>query len=365
VSEPKTLPTVQVGERTFTILFPDLAPPLSDHEIARLRRSIRKHGVRVPVVVDENDGVIDGANRLRLAAKLGEANVPVEVHPGLTEQQKIELAYSLNEDRRQLHEVALQAMRKERIARIARLRRQGLSTREIAEQEQVSQGQVCRDLAEATESGDSVDPPGGMVRGRDGKERPARRDPKKTPPPEQATPPLPEQHQPPGAEPESPVAANGPGPGGENDQGRETPTAEQEVPTGAAPMLPFGPETSGGSEQATGDECAASTQVNEGHGGAPRPSAKKSPLRGKHFVSRDEAYEIATAADDLLARLESATGFRALVSRWGHAERWGFCDRLERVSRQLRKLSDGLRHAAGPNGEEVVDKLGGSEPPRT
>ena len=50
----------------FTILFPDLLRPLTERELIDLRKSIRRRGVAVPIIVDEEDGgVIDGGNRLR------------------------------------------------------------------------------------------------------------------------------------------------------------------------------------------------------------------------------------------------------------------------------------------------------------
>jgi hypothetical protein len=177
LKEQPVLPTVKIGDRTFTFLFPDLIPPLSDDELMRLRESIRLNGVIARVVVDESDGVIDGINRLRVAEEIGLTTVPVEVQAGLTHEKKVELAYSLNEDRRQLDAAAMKKLRQQRVARVAEARREGKSTREIAEQEQVSQTQVIRDLEEAksTEPGGSVDPPGGKVKGKDGKKRTARR----------------------------------------------------------------------------------------------------------------------------------------------------------------------------------------------
>ncbi len=64
--------------------------------------------------------------------------------------------------------------RRERVGRVVAWRREGLSLRAIAQAEGVSLGQVQRDLGEATVSGDTVDPHGGKVRGRDGRVRPAR-----------------------------------------------------------------------------------------------------------------------------------------------------------------------------------------------
>jgi ParB-like chromosome segregation protein Spo0J len=152
------LPQVKIGKRTFTILFPDLLRPLTEREATDLRESVRRHGVIAPVIVDENDGVIDGANRLAIAAEVGAAVVPVEVRAGLTHEKKVELAYSLNEDRRHLSPAELKQQREERVARVAEARRGGKSLGTIPASEGVSPEQVRQDVQEATVKGLTVDP---------------------------------------------------------------------------------------------------------------------------------------------------------------------------------------------------------------
>ncbi|HZR55218.1 MAG TPA: hypothetical protein VFB06_37740 [Streptosporangiaceae bacterium] len=63
----------------------------------------------------------------------------------------------------------------ERVRRVAELRRQGRSTRQIAEEVGVCHRQVTLDLRRAVALGMPVVPPGGVVIGRDGKRQPARR----------------------------------------------------------------------------------------------------------------------------------------------------------------------------------------------
>jgi hypothetical protein len=167
------LPQIKLGRRTFTVLFPDLLRPLTPVERDGLKASIRALGVRDRIHVDENDGLIDGANRLEIAVEEGLTEVPIEVHRGLTHQQKRALAEDLNVQRRQLSPEDRQRMRAERIERVAEKRQQGMSQRAIAEEEGISQKQVRRDLEEATESGDSVEPKGGKVTGLDGRQRAA------------------------------------------------------------------------------------------------------------------------------------------------------------------------------------------------
>jgi hypothetical protein len=171
--------TVKVGGRTFTILFPELLRPLSPPERRVLKESIScRRRVIVPVVVDEKDGVIDGGHRITLAAELGlplEA-VPLRVESGLSLEQKAAMAHSLNVSRRHLVAKDWKEMkwrREERIKKAVELRRQGMSTRDIAAETGVSQKRVRDDLVAATEQGYSVEPEGGVVHGQDGKDRPA------------------------------------------------------------------------------------------------------------------------------------------------------------------------------------------------
>lgn len=46
-------------------------PRLSDDEYTALEKSIREHGVQVPITVDENRSVIDGHHRKEIAERLG------------------------------------------------------------------------------------------------------------------------------------------------------------------------------------------------------------------------------------------------------------------------------------------------------
>jgi hypothetical protein len=129
-----TTPThnaVTVGGRTFHVLFPDLLRPLTAEERAGLREDISRRGVITPVVVDQDNGIIDGINRLTLAAELGldAGAIPVDVRRGLTPSQKRDLAVALNEHRWHLSVEDLQRLRQERLRRVAEKRREGKSTR--------------------------------------------------------------------------------------------------------------------------------------------------------------------------------------------------------------------------------------------
>lgn len=78
-----------------------ILPPLTAEELARLTESIRQHGVKVPVIKDENGEIIDGHNRAMIADSLGIRYESV-VEVGLPEHEKRILALSLNVDRRQV-----------------------------------------------------------------------------------------------------------------------------------------------------------------------------------------------------------------------------------------------------------------------
>src|SRR5262245_65089689 len=78
LSHDQATPTVCIEERVFRLPFLEEVRPLTDAELARLRESIRADGIQAPVLVDEEDSVLDGANRLQIAEELG---LPLERVP--------------------------------------------------------------------------------------------------------------------------------------------------------------------------------------------------------------------------------------------------------------------------------------------
>jgi hypothetical protein len=145
-------PTITYRGTTYTVLFPDLLRPLTEAEREELRDDIKRNGVLVPVVVDEHDGIIDGINRLTIAADQdalaggwGKVRVRFEVRRNLTLKAKRDLALSLNVHRRHLSADELHELRQGRIQRVAEGHHQGKSTRQLAEEEGVSQTQVQQD----------------------------------------------------------------------------------------------------------------------------------------------------------------------------------------------------------------------------
>lgn len=111
-------PAIVVGDTTFRLPYADLLPPLGDNELAALRADIaERQAVIVPIVIDEARNVIDGANRLRIAAALGIREVPVEVRVGLSEADKQQMAEDLNLHRRHLTREQLRLFVERRLVR--------------------------------------------------------------------------------------------------------------------------------------------------------------------------------------------------------------------------------------------------------
>ncbi len=72
-------------------------PPLSTDEFAALKASC-KDGIRDPVLVDDDDNVLDGQHRLKI-----DPNAPRKVVPGLTtDAEKKAFIYQINKARRSL-----------------------------------------------------------------------------------------------------------------------------------------------------------------------------------------------------------------------------------------------------------------------
>lgn len=119
--------------------------PVLDADVrAALRDSITRFGVLVPIAVTPEGQIIDGHNRWDIAQELG---VPCEqkVYPVSTPEQALELAETLNMDRRHLD-------RDTRATLAVSLREQGHSLRAIAGALGVGKSTVADDLA--TEDGD-------------------------------------------------------------------------------------------------------------------------------------------------------------------------------------------------------------------
>lgn len=97
--------TITFHKKLYSRRYTDLVPPHSEKQRVALRNSIEAAGkVLVPILVTEDDELLDGAHRLLDAAELGlpAKAVPFTVVKGLSDDKKRDLALSLNIHRRQL-----------------------------------------------------------------------------------------------------------------------------------------------------------------------------------------------------------------------------------------------------------------------
>ena len=141
-------------------LFRDLSPAIE----AALRASIDRFGVLVPVVKDQHGNILDGYQRSRIAESLG-LRYPVNIIEVADEAEALEIARTLNEDRRAMP-------KEERLPVEQHLREEGHSLRAIAGVVGVSKAQVRKDLAGVHQCTPA------RVTGVDGKSYPSRREPK-------------------------------------------------------------------------------------------------------------------------------------------------------------------------------------------
>jgi 16S rRNA G966 N2-methylase RsmD len=154
---------ITVGGVEYTLLFDGLVPPITDEEYQNLKRDINESGVMVPVITDENRGIIDGFNRLTVASELNLKTVPIQIHPSLSKQEKKELAIRLNAVRRQLS-------KEDRLEMAVSLRKDKYSYRRIGEILNMNHETVRRHLLAL---GDSQEFPEAII-GKDGVEKPAK-----------------------------------------------------------------------------------------------------------------------------------------------------------------------------------------------
>ena len=123
--------------------------PLSPEEFAALERSILDRGVEVPIIFDEAGSVIDGHHRLKICKKHNITNYPTIVRGGLSDDEKRDLAQSLNMARRSLSREQRQEQIRNRLKR-----NPGQSDRLIAQALGVDHKTVGRIRAEMVTGGD-------------------------------------------------------------------------------------------------------------------------------------------------------------------------------------------------------------------
>lgn len=79
-------------------LLPDLPP--DDYE--RLKAELADEGILIPLIVTDEDVILDGHHRRRAAVELGLDTVPITRLPGLSKDEEIERLLKLNTHRRHL-----------------------------------------------------------------------------------------------------------------------------------------------------------------------------------------------------------------------------------------------------------------------
>ncbi len=145
-----------------------LLPPLSADDYAALEASIVEHGVLVPVEYDEDGEILDGHHRVQICENLGLVDWPRFVRKGLSEPERRTLARELNVSRRHL----TSAQKRELIE--GQLRdTPSISSRAIAAMLGVDDKTVST-VRRRLESTAEI-PQFEEIKGRDGKNRPARK----------------------------------------------------------------------------------------------------------------------------------------------------------------------------------------------
>lgn len=119
-------------------------PPLSEYDRARLRESIAKEGVQIPVIVREEDGgIIDGHHRWEIAAELSmTGDIVLDIRSYATDALARQAAYDFNDARRHMTIDTRREMRQ-------RLRDSGATQAETAAALGVSRQAVAKEESSA------------------------------------------------------------------------------------------------------------------------------------------------------------------------------------------------------------------------
>jgi transposase-like protein len=144
-------------------------PALDVATESALRASIERFGVLTPVLYDQHGELVDGANRVRLAAELGVSCPSTDVELPDDSKERGAALTALNDARRQRMEVG------QRREVVAALRSDGHSMRAIAGAVGVSQSMVHKDIVQLSTSEQLTEPERSI--GLDGKSRPTRKKP--------------------------------------------------------------------------------------------------------------------------------------------------------------------------------------------
>lgn len=115
-SEPANVRTFRIGEKVLRAIYDD-GPSfdIAGWEWEAFIDSVKDHGIVEPIILDEDDNVIDGIQRLRAAIQLGlpAEEVPIEVMAGFGWHEKANLWTECNLLRRRQSKEVLAAREKE------------------------------------------------------------------------------------------------------------------------------------------------------------------------------------------------------------------------------------------------------------
>ena len=87
---------------TLNTIYRELLPPLTTEEMDALRADIEINGVLTPIIIDEDNNILDGHHRYSI-----EPDAPRVVVDGLSESEKLAFVLSSNMKRRNLEIVQL------------------------------------------------------------------------------------------------------------------------------------------------------------------------------------------------------------------------------------------------------------------
>ncbi|MDW7616983.1 ParB N-terminal domain-containing protein [Peribacillus simplex] len=130
----------------------------------QLVADIKRSGVTYPIIIDETFTVLDGHHRLKATKQAGLEFIDCIVRAGLSEEEKIELAYKENATRRTIST-------KEKVERAIQLRAERRSFRQIATWLGVGKSTVERWIRK-NEQGVPPGTSNSRIKGSDGKEYP-------------------------------------------------------------------------------------------------------------------------------------------------------------------------------------------------
>lgn len=136
---------ITIGAITYNTPYNDLFPPLSEVEYQILKADISERGILVSIVIDTERNIIDGQNRLRLAAELGITDIPFDIRVGLSDEEKRQLALDLNLHRRHLD-------KKQRKLYEIEMRQNGKTNEDIGKTLGIAESTVRNDLETVYES---------------------------------------------------------------------------------------------------------------------------------------------------------------------------------------------------------------------